>query len=108
MRIEVRLCESLARCHPQGRAFAITLKDGATVGDVVGRLRLSRVAFRLALCNGVPLLDAEGQMNGVRRLADGDHLVFGAACDSAVAPRFAMWHFAQRLSSLLNPMALTS
>lgn len=108
MRIEVRLCESLARCHPQGRAFAIALKDGASVGDVVSRLRLSRVAFRLALCNGVPLLDGEGRLNGLRRLDDGDHLVFGASPDSGPSPCFALRTFAQRLSGLLNPLAQTS
>lgn len=105
MRIEVRLCESLARGHRQGRAFSVALKSGATVGDALTRLKLSQAGFRLALCNGANLLTEDGVIDAGRQLADGDHLVLGAAADWAGA--IPLRSFVERLSSLLSPLAQT-
>ncbi len=108
MRIEVRLCETLGRCHRQGPVFAVALKDGATVADALGHLKLSPAGYRLALCNGRSLLTDSGAVDGARRLADGDHLVLGATATASHAFRLPLHSFVQRLSSLLSPLAHTS
>lgn len=108
MRIEVRLCETLGRRHRQGRVFALLLKDGATVGNALERLKLRPIGYRLALCNGRSLLADSGAIDGSRRLADGDHLVLGAASEASHAFRLPLHSFVQRLSSLLSPLAHTS
>lgn len=104
MRIEVRLCETLARSRRRlGPALALTLRDGATVADALARLRLPHAGFRVALCNGADLL-AAGAIDSSRRLADGDHLVLAAASDSPVR----LPSFLARLSGLLSLQAQTS
>ncbi|GEM_PF-5448136 len=107
MRIEVRLCEILGRHHRQGRAFALLLKDGATVAEALGRLKLRPVGFHLALCNGRSLMTTSGAINEAHRLVDGDHLVLAAATAATHAFRQPLHAIVQRLSSLLSPLAHT-
>lgn len=105
MRIEVRLCETLGR--RRGCAFSVTVRDGATVGDALVRLRLRSDGYRLALINGRNLLSESGNLDGARPLADGDHLVLGAAAEAERSFRQPFHAFMQRLSSLLSPLAQT-
>lgn len=105
MRIEVRLCKTLSR--RQGHGFAILLKDGATVGDALTRLRLASEGYHLALCNGHSLLTDSGVVDRTRRLADGDHLVLSAATEAPHSFRLPLHSFALWLSGLLSPQAQT-
>lgn len=101
MRIEIRLCHTLAQGRPG--AFALTLPDGATVADALARMRLDPAALSLLLCNGAALTGGDDSYLA-RPLRDGDHLAASGSDRRAAAPLSGML---RRFSALLSPLMQT-
>lgn len=80
MAIEIRLFNSLVRhAGPEGPVRRLELEVGATVGDVVDRLRLPVDEVFLVLRNGrdvSPGLYAAGRIDRTAALDEGDVLAF--------------------------------
>lgn len=105
MRIEIRLCSSLARIHPSGAAFSVTLPAQATIADALLRIGLQPDRLSMVLCNGESAVDSDGDVDGSRALREGDHLV--VASDDPAAHRaltFARFNPLRHLNALLSPL----
>ncbi len=105
MRIEIRLCSSLAQTHPAGAAFALTLPARATLTEALRRMGLRAHRLNIVLCNGESAMKADGQLDGARPLREGDHLVV-ASNDPAArrAPVLARLNPVRHLNALLSPL----
>lgn len=112
MRIEIRLCNTLAQCRRGGGSFSLMLPEGATVDDALKRMSLRQSRLAAVLCNGETVMCGAGEPSGSRRLREGDHLVISAHDPSAMSMRpclgltalIAGW---RRISSLLSPLVQT-
>jgi molybdopterin converting factor small subunit len=72
MRIDVRLGSGLSRLAG-GPRLAVDVTDGATVGDVLGRVAEERPALAAGLPSALTVVHGT-QVGGERVLADGDEL----------------------------------
>jgi molybdopterin converting factor small subunit len=72
MRIDVRLGSGLSRLAG-GPRLAVDVTDGATVGDVLGRVAEERPALAAGLPAALTVVHGT-QVGGERVLADGDEL----------------------------------
>lgn len=104
MRIEIRLCKTLAQSRRGGGAFALSLPEGTTLDQALRRLGLGRRRLVAVLCNGESVLAKDGQLDGARALIDGDHLVLSAEETETTDTRGRL----RRLGGLLTPRRLHS
>ncbi len=69
MKIEVQLFASLGRYAPEGSeaaSFEVHLGPGATVADLLGRLRVPRDVVKLVFVNGVHAAEQTALQEGDR------------------------------------------
>lgn len=107
MRIEIRFCNTLAAGHPDGAAFPLVLRGGATLAEALARLKLCPTRLAMALCNGESMHDESGMLDQSRPLCDGDHLVLSS--HDPVVQRRRLGRFAplRQISALLSPLMQT-